>query len=73
MERQKGGKGEHCLIAWPKVTRPKKLRCFRILDIQKLSWALRVRWLWLKKATGPSKPWVPKFSVYPEVVFFIWL
>jgi hypothetical protein len=40
LERQKGGKGEHCLIAWPKVTRPKKLRCFRILDIQKLSWAL---------------------------------
>jgi hypothetical protein len=48
--------GGHCLIAWPKVSRPKELGGLGILDLQKFGWALRVRWLWLSK-TEPNKPW----------------
>jgi hypothetical protein len=49
-------KGGHCLVAWPKVTRAKELGGLGIADLQMLNWALRVRWLWLKK-TDTSKPW----------------
>ena len=47
--------GGHCLIAWPKVSRPKELGGLGNLDLQKFGWALRVRWLWLSK-TEPDKP-----------------
>jgi hypothetical protein len=50
-------KGEHCLLAWPKVTRPKELGSLGISDLKNLGWALQVQWLWLKKS-DPSKPWV---------------
>jgi hypothetical protein len=49
--------GGHCLVAWGKVTRPKELGGLGISDLQKLNWALWVRWLWLEK-TDPSKSWV---------------
>jgi hypothetical protein len=49
-------KGGHCLISWPKVTRAKVLGGLSISHLQSLNWALRVRWLWLKK-TDPDKPW----------------
>ncbi|CAO2038521.1 unnamed protein product [Urochloa humidicola] len=42
---RKDAKGGHCLLAWPKVTRPPGL-----------GWALRMRWLWLQK-TQPDKTW----------------
>jgi hypothetical protein len=48
--------GGHCLIAWPKVARPKELGGLGIPDIKNLNRALRLRWLWLRK-TEPSKPW----------------
>jgi len=48
--------GGHCLITWPKVSRPKELGGLGILDLQKFGWALRMRWLWLGK-TDPNKPW----------------
>jgi hypothetical protein len=38
-------KGGHCLISWPKVTRPKELGGLSIADLQSLNWALRVQWL----------------------------
>ena len=41
--------GGHCLVAWGKVTRSKELGGLGISDLQKLNWALRVRWLWLEK------------------------
>jgi hypothetical protein len=44
------------LIAWPKVTRPKELGGLGISDLKHLNWALRLRWLWMRK-TEPSKPW----------------
>jgi hypothetical protein len=49
-------KGGHYLVAWPKVMRTKELGGRGIADLQVLNWALRVRWLWLKK-TDTSKPW----------------
>jgi hypothetical protein len=54
---RKEAKGGHCLLAWPKVTRPKELGGLGLSDLQSLNWALRVRWVWLKK-TNSSKPWV---------------
>lgn len=51
---RKEANGGHCLIAWPKVTRPKS--GISLADIKSLNHALRVRWLWLKKS-DPSKPW----------------
>ena len=53
---RKEAKGGHCLLAWPKVSRPKELGGLGILDLQRFGWALRVRWLWLGK-TEPDKPW----------------
>ncbi|GJN25368.1 hypothetical protein PR202_gb13189 [Eleusine coracana subsp. coracana] len=52
----KEAKGGHCLITWPKVTRPKSLRGLGISNIKNLNRALRARWLWLRKSE-PSKPW----------------
>jgi hypothetical protein len=50
---RKDAKGGHCLVAWPKVTRPKELGGLGISNLQNLHWALRVRWLWLRK-TDPT-------------------
>jgi hypothetical protein len=40
-----GGRKEsirgHCLLAWPKVTRPKELGGMGIHDVRTLGWALR--------------------------------
>jgi hypothetical protein len=63
-------KGGHCLVAWPKVTRPKELGGLGIADLQVLKWALRVRWLWLKKADD-SKPWASfQFSASKVLQYF---
>lgn len=53
---RKDVKGGHCLLAWPKVTRPPELGGLGISQLQQLGWALRMRWLWLQK-TEPNKPW----------------
>jgi hypothetical protein len=68
-------KGGHCLVAWPKITRPKELGGLGIADLQVLNWALRVRWLWLKKADD-SKPWASfQFSASKVLqdFFSLWL
>jgi hypothetical protein len=49
-------RGGHCLLAWPKVTRPKELGGLGISELKNLCWALRARWPWLQK-TDPSRPW----------------
>jgi hypothetical protein len=53
---QKEASGGHCLIAWPKVTHPKEMAGLGISDLKILNWALRLKWLWLRK-TELSKPW----------------
>jgi hypothetical protein len=37
------------LVAWDKVHRPIKLGGLGILDLQIMSCALQIRWLWLQK------------------------
>ena len=53
---RKDVRGGHCLIAWPKVTRPPDLGGLGISNLQNLGWTLRLRWLWLEKAE-PEKAW----------------
>jgi hypothetical protein len=53
---RKEAKGGHCQVAWGKVCRLLELGGLRISSLKELSWALRMRWLWLKK-TDPSRPW----------------
>jgi hypothetical protein len=48
-------KGGNCLVAWGRVCRPLQLGGLGICSLKKLSWALRMRWLWLQK-TEPSRP-----------------
>jgi hypothetical protein len=53
---RKGVKGGHCLVAWTRVTKPKKMGGLGVADLKRLGMSLRVRWKWLQK-TGPHKPW----------------
>lgn len=46
----------HCMIAWDRVTRPMHLGGLGVHNLEVLSWALRMRWLWLRKV-DQSKPW----------------
>ena len=46
---RKDARGGHCLLAWPKVTRPPNLGGLGISHLQNMCWALRLRWLWLQK------------------------
>jgi hypothetical protein len=67
---RKEANGGHCLVAWSKVTRPKELGGLGISDLQNLNWALRVRWLWLRK-TDSSKPWADLPMQSNDIVQFI--
>ena len=48
--------GGHCLVAWPLVSKPKTLGGLGILNLDKFSCALRLRWLW-KSWTTEDHPW----------------
>lgn len=43
-------------LAWPRVCRPPDLGGLGFLDLRIFGYALRMRWLWLKK-TDDSRPW----------------
>lgn len=49
-------KGGHCPVSWATATRPLELGGLGIPNLEVMSWALRMRWLWLHK-TQPDKPW----------------
>jgi hypothetical protein len=44
------------MVTWGKVCRPMNLEGLGISSFPKLCWALRMRWLWLKKI-DPTRPW----------------
>ena len=41
--------GGSCLVSWEKVQRPLEFGGLGILNLNYMSWALQIRWLWLKK------------------------
>jgi hypothetical protein len=43
-------------VGWQRVCCPTDLGGLGILNLEMLSWALQMRWLWLKK-TQPERPW----------------
>jgi hypothetical protein len=62
--------GGHCLVAWNKVTRPIEFGGLGILNLHLMSWALRLRWLWLKK-TDTGRLWASfKINAHPSVKAF---
>jgi hypothetical protein len=63
----KEAKGGHCLVAWDKVCRPADLGGIDISNLRLLGWALRARWLWLKK-TEPHRPWASLDIQVPDQV-----
>lgn len=70
---RKEANGGHCLLTWPKVTRPKELGGLGISDLKELNCALRIRWLWLQKIE-PHKPWASfpfQVSGHVEALFSV--
>jgi mannosylglycoprotein endo-beta-mannosidase len=49
--------GGHCLVRWEKVKRPKNVGELGVLDLERFSRALRLRWLWFEW-TESDRPWV---------------
>lgn len=47
--------GGQCLLAWPNVCRPTELGGLGVPNLQIMGYALRLRWLWLKR-TDDTKP-----------------
>lgn len=48
--------GGHCLVAWTRACRPTEFGGLGIPDLRIASFALRMRWLWLKR-TDANRPW----------------
>jgi hypothetical protein len=48
--------GGKCKVSWPLVTRPVQFGGLGILDFERFSRALRLRWLWLSWK-GTQRPW----------------
>lgn len=53
---QEQAKGGNCLVSWAKVQRPYMFGSLGVHYLERMSWALCIRWLWFMK-TDPSKPW----------------
>ncbi|WVZ70614.1 hypothetical protein U9M48_019263 [Paspalum notatum var. saurae] len=53
---QEQAKGGNCLVSWTRVQRPLMYGGLGVHDLERLGWALRIRWLWLQK-TDDSRPW----------------
>jgi hypothetical protein len=48
--------GGSCAIAWRDVCCPIEMGGLGVLDLKRMSWALRARWSWLQRV-DPVKPW----------------
>ncbi|WVZ94059.1 hypothetical protein U9M48_040001, partial [Paspalum notatum var. saurae] len=75
---QEQAQGGNCLVSWSRVQRPIMFGGLGVHDLERLGWALRVRWLWLHK-TDTARPWadlslqVPKMArtLFDAAVNFI--
>jgi hypothetical protein len=54
--RGKSANGGHCLVNWAVVQRPKKLGGLGVLDLNRFSRALHLRWLWFQWVDH-ERPW----------------
>ncbi|WVZ62062.1 hypothetical protein U9M48_011850 [Paspalum notatum var. saurae] len=54
---QEQANGGNCLVSWRKVQQPYQYGGLGIHDLERMGWALRLRWLWFLK-TDTSKPWI---------------
>ena len=70
-------KGGHCLLSWPRVCRPTDFGGLGLLDLQRFGYALRMRWLWLKRAEGnrswqdlPTKEEPIVQAMFQESIYF---
>ena len=48
--------GGQCLVAWPIVCLPTDLGGLGVVDLRTAAYALRLRWLWLKRIEA-NRPW----------------
>ncbi|GJN27992.1 hypothetical protein PR202_gb16068 [Eleusine coracana subsp. coracana] len=48
--------GGSCSVPWEKVQRPLDLGSLGILNLEHMSWALQIRWLWLREM-DIERPW----------------
>jgi hypothetical protein len=53
---QEQANGGNCLVSWAKVQRPFLYGGLGVHDLERMGWALRLRWLWFLN-TDSSKPW----------------
>jgi hypothetical protein len=57
-----------CLVAWEKVQRPLDLGGLGVLNLEYMSWALQMRWLWFTK-TDNNRSWAGlEIPVHPNAV-----
>jgi len=53
---KKKANGGQCLVAWPFVCQPAEFGGLGVVDLRLAAYALRLRWLWLKR-TDTNRPW----------------
>jgi hypothetical protein len=64
---QEQAQGGNCMVSWSRVQIPIMYDSIGVHNLERLGWALRVRWLWLHK-TDSTRPWanlplqVPKMA-----------
>jgi hypothetical protein len=54
---QEQANGGNCMVSWQKVQRSYQYGGLGIHGLERMGWALRLRWLWFMK-TNTSKPWI---------------
>ena len=54
---RKEANGGCCLVAWEKVMRPLDLGGLGIHNLEIMSWALQMRWLWIEKTNPDALGW----------------
>lgn len=58
--------GGHCLVAWPNTMKPKKMGGLGIIDLERFSRALRLRWCWYQWKDS-DRPWSGSEAPVDEV------